>query len=817
MKKQKLNLNQCKWELQQAGGDTWLSIPFMPMQVHEILYHHKLIPEDFEIGIAEKFLWVAEADWNYRCRFPFERPEGLKRAELICQELDTIASLYLNGRKIADHESLYCALSVDVTDLLKEDNLLEIQFESPYRYMKEHPLPPQWQGKVLPFTALRKSRCDFTDYLGARPYLTPIGVAGGIHLSLSGDNEILQAETSASLNADFTCGTLHIDTRARAEADTVLHAALFRCGEKVAEADLPRTAEDRFAGDIAVDSPALWWPRGFGEPALYEIRLCLRSGETVWDELEREVGFRTVTMDINFNFTVNGRKIRLWGSNFPPIDGKTHRYNPERAHRILDLVEAGNMNTLRTWGENEPLDDDFYRECDRRGILVWQEFFNGNGMQPDDRRFVELCVKEAEYNVLRLRHHPCIFMWCGGNEGYMGGEFEYRGAPSIGGEIYVKEYAEVCRRLDPGRYYHPNSPYGGPFTNYPLEGDMHGYEMWWHTPQKDYPYAITEQMRVSIPGLKSLKRFIPADELWPDDFTDINTFSKKHKGLIPKAWEYRAGGMLLLKSGNIEQFYDADTPDALIYKFGAAHALALRKGIERSRMGRPSGSSMPRRSNCHLVWKFFDTWPLLYSSIIDVYLEPYIPYYNVKRAYAPVSLCFDIRDSIYLWLVNDSAEDVEGTLEYGIFNPGQNRFLYFYTTEISMKSGCSGEAVNLDFIGDFRKENILFARFTDKRTGKAVENVDYVEIERKLLFPDAKLTLRVEGNELLVETDRFARCVELSGNDNGDEFGWYFEDNYFDLLPGTVKRIAIRGSHCQGIISAKGHYSTAAAQIEWHP
>ena len=65
----------------------------------------------------------------------------------------------------------------------------------------------------------------------------------------------------------------------------------------------------------------------------------------------------------------------------------------------------------------------------------------------------------------------------------------------------------------------------------------------------------------------------------------------------------------------------------------------------------------------------------------------------------------------------------------------------------------------------------------------------------------------------LLESDSFARFVELSGNDGGDEFGFYFEDNYFDLMPGVRKKIRISGRHEGGIITAKAHYSPHVTQI----
>jgi hypothetical protein len=58
-------------------------------------------------------------------------------------------------------------------------------------------------------------------------------------------------------------------------------------------------------------------------------------------------------------------------------------------------------------------------------------------------------------------------------------------------------------------------------------------------------------------------------------------------------------------------------------------------------------------------------------------------------------------------------------------------------------------------------------------------------------------------------------AVTLEGDAGGDTFGWFFEDNYFDLLPGEIKKVRILGRHRQGRVSARPWYSLRAATIDW--
>lgn len=88
--------------------------------------------------------------------------------------------------------------------------------------------------------------------------------------------------------------------------------------------------------------------------------------------------------------------------------------------------------------------------------------------------------------------------------------------------------------------------------------------------------------------------------------------------------------------------------------------------------------------------------------------------------------------------------------------------------------------------------------------------------ERRLPFPAAKLTVSAEGDTLVITTDAYARCVELSGEtEEGDAFGWFFEDNYFDLLPFETRRVRVGGRHTAGTLTARAHYSPYSAHLRW--
>ena len=72
------------------------------------------------------------------------------------------------------------------------------------------------------------------------------------------------------------------------------------------------------------------------------------------------------------------------------------------------------MNMLRVWGGGFYEDERFYDLCDELGLCVFQDFmFACSGYPLHDPSYLEEIKQEFTDNVSRLRHHPCVALWCG--------------------------------------------------------------------------------------------------------------------------------------------------------------------------------------------------------------------------------------------------------------------------------------------------------------------------------------------------------------------------------------------------------------------
>jgi hypothetical protein len=781
-----------------SPDSTWLSAR-MPAQVHDVLFQHGRI-SDPRIGRnAAECTWVGDKDWAYTCKF--RSPEKVAGPALLCfGGLDTLATVYINRAEIGRFDNMYREYAVDVQKHLApagNDNVLLIVFASPTRFIAQ--VKPSEAAKGLPkHKYLRKCHCDFGSYLGARPNSVKVGVFRDVVLDLPDRAWIEDVWVRSELSRNFTRVTIraHVAVAgARAALDWTLTGP---AGEEVARG-AAKPKGDAFELAVNVNDPKLWWPRTHGAPNLYRLEVRLRSGGDLLDSRVVSFGIRDVkpvltdpaTGEKRFRFDVNGRPIFMRGACWAPLEGMTHCWNRERAMRLLDLVEQGNMNILRIWGEGCIPPQEFYDECDRRGIFIWQDFMFGYGMHPTDNpAFAENCRLEIEGMIRALRSHPCLLLWVGGNENHMGVDFA-GGKITVGRELFEKIMPEACARLDPTRLFHPSSPYGGRAPNWPLEGDWHDYTTLTFSPEASVPLFASEVGRASAPSLTSMRRFLSDEDLWPKGFDPA--IRKPGQAAWPPMWQYRSVDGSWDKVGALEQYGDPASAQDLIRALGTAHGEYLHQRVERERRGVPDGAPAGnRRCWGNMVWRLNDGWPILYWSVVDYYLEPKIPYYFLRRAYEPVLVCFErTPDKVFAWVVNDSARAVAGTLKV--------RRLRFDGKErgeleaaVTVKPGEARRCLDTTDLGPINlRGEFLEAALVPTETAHRWPNARATMLligERYLHLPQARLTARVVGSQIEIATDVFARQVTLEMN---DVTGAVFEDNFFDLSPGEERTIVI--------------------------
>ena len=288
----------------------------------------------------------------------------------------------------------------------------------------------------------------------------------------------------------------------------------------------------RWAVELHLDHPELWWPHGHGDPTLYDV--IVDDGGV---EHRLRVGFRTVEFErapgapddsLPYRAIVNGVAVPLIGWNWAPVDAQFGEITEERLRHALDLARHSGARLIRVWGGGLVETDEFYDACDERGLMVWQEFSqSSSGLQSapsDDAEFLRELELDARELVSARAHHASLVIWGGGNE-----LEDDHGPLSTERSAALRLLAGVVRELDPTRHWLPTSP-TGPVFHHRLDAilaapeaqhDVHGpweyqgLEAHYTLANAGTSLAHTEFGVEGMTGRRSHLALVPAEQRWP--------------------------------------------------------------------------------------------------------------------------------------------------------------------------------------------------------------------------------------------------------------------------------------------------------------
>ncbi|WP_420490426.1 hypothetical protein [Neobacillus niacini] len=222
-----------------------------------------------------------------------------------------------------------------------------------------------------------------------------------------------------------------------------------------------------------------------GTPHLYDLTVRLSCEGELLDEHSTEVGVRRIEVmqkdaegNACFTFVLNGVEIFAKGANWIPIDSFIGPAPDSRYSQLLLQAKQSHMNMIRVWGGGIYEKEIFYQECNRLGLLVWQDFMFACALYPDyNVNYMENVRKEVISAIKILRNHPSLAIWCGNNENDWLYEVEYSAGristPFYGKKIYHELFPELLEELDTSRLYWPSSPFGGNDHDSEAEGVRH--------------------------------------------------------------------------------------------------------------------------------------------------------------------------------------------------------------------------------------------------------------------------------------------------------------------------------------------------------
>lgn len=784
------------WKLREVSGTVYYNAT-VPGCVHTDLINNGAIDDPYYRDNETRVQWIGEKNWEYSLVFNAgDDIHDRENIELVFEGLDTYANVYLNGKIILYADNFFRQWRTDLKEYLKpEENMLTVTFLS----------SPEINGQTradaeIPlledYVYTRKPAYHYGWDWG--PVLVTQGIWRPVYLeSWNGariKNVHIRSLDISDDNAELSAIT---DITASREGEYIL--SLKENGKTVVEEKtLLKKGDNTVTLGFNIRNPKLWWTHQLGEPHLYNFTMELSDGDAITDSTAVRTGLRTIelvqepdSLGKTFYFRLNGVPVFMKGANYIPQDMFLNRVTEADYRGVIEQAKEANMNMLRVWGGGIYENDIFYDLCDENGILVWQDFMFACALYPGDPGFMENVEAEIHDNVIRLRNHPSIALWCGNNENYIGWldwgwqkKFTKEERVQVWNdyeELFEKLIPSTLSKLLPDNIYWPSSPkknWGRPSNT---DGDSHYWGVW----HGQYPFEVLSEPEniprfmsefgfQSCPGINSVKRF--TEEGDRNINSPVMRLHQKHRIGYPvidkyMAWYYRAP----------KDF------ESYLYVSQVLQAKGVRYGIEVHRR------SMPHCMGT-LYWQLNDCYPVASWSGVDYYDDRKALHYAVKKAYSDILVSpFEENGAMNIYVVSDEQTARNATLNLTLTDlSGKNIYKKKIKTIINPNRSEIHFSIPTDELlkGRDRKNTVLLCELRDGKNTLS-ENIYYFSEPKDLQLEKSDITTGVKrtekGYELTLTAKKLAKNVYI--DIDGENI--LFSDNYFDLLPGRSKKISV--------------------------
>ena len=537
------------------------------MLVHTVL-HERGIIQDPSYGMNEVIdSWVRDDIWTFRAEFdwPYTRQES---TVLQLNRVDTVADVYVDGMLVGRTSSMHRRYTFDVS-LDKGAHTISITLFPVGKYTEElkdklpYPIPhTKHHVRVGHYNLVRKIAADFGwDFA---PAFAPSGLLGSIVVSTRAiqvmEQVVIEQEhgpdgvllhSSIFVRGECVSGEIRIEIRdPSGNFEGSSATRMPECQRHCTDDGLNLQGEDAVHAEcfwkclgptFKVKDPELWWtwdqsPDGRKEQPLYSVTAVLACGPGCFIDKTVMIGLRSfelvrepIGQEESFYFRINGRMMYSKGSNLVPLNIFQDKIDVGHILDVIWSAKRAHFNTIRVWGGGGYLPDIFYEECDKHGIVVWQEFMFACAAYPTHVQFQVDVASEIHQQSLRIINHPSIALFGFNNENE--NSFDWFEETVINSALYAIDYyalfisnvRQSLRRVAPHAVYVDTSPSNGIYREDPVyekrwgdvmdetRGDVHFYEYGANLLSDDvFPKAkfISEFGILSLPSWSVYSKYI---------------------------------------------------------------------------------------------------------------------------------------------------------------------------------------------------------------------------------------------------------------------------------------------------------------------
>ncbi|MFD1257806.1 beta galactosidase jelly roll domain-containing protein [Mucilaginibacter terrae] len=433
--------------------------------------------------------------------------------------------------------------------------------------------------------------------------------------------------------------------------------------------------------ELYIGNPKLWWPNGYGKANLYRIRLQYINNKQITDDTTFVFGIRTVSSkatDVKGftrrEFFVNGKRVHLNGGAWVPdmmVNRDSARYDHE-----LHLCRTANVNLVRIWGGGITPPDHFWNACDKYGLMVWSDFwitgdtqgeFKGSPNYPLEGN---VFTRNVISTIYRIRNHPSLLVWTGGNEGHA-----------------RKELYDVMRNsiitLDGTRPYIPSSsgfaklPEGwdGAWPDNKPTGVYSGGPYAWKDPKEYYRLADAGKDWVfkDETGLPSQPPYNTLAKNIPD-----TTWDQKLPYPLNHMWGYHDAAT---GAGKYDEYYKD-----MVSRYGKptsrldfSNKMQLMNATGYQGIFEAAGHKLIETGGV-MLWKLNAAFPSVIWQIYDWYLQPNAGYYAMQNAVEPIHIQFNQNDSTVAVLNRTHRSTGNLMLQADVYDTGTKQLFHQLAT-----------------------------------------------------------------------------------------------------------------------------------------
>lgn len=738
---------------------------------------------DNQLQISESFF-----NSNFWYRDEFEVPVDFKQ-ERVFLNFDGInwkANVYVNGKQAGRIEGAFMRGKFDVTDLVvpgKNVVAVEIIKNEHIGAIKEkNAQSTDFNGGILGAdnpTFHATIGWDWIPTMRGRN----IGIWNDVFLTTTGKVTVADPLVTSVLPLpDTTSATLTAEVIVKNhDAKAVKGMLEGKVGDITFEQPVELAAGEEKAvvfnakdfPQLKMQNPRLWWPKGYGEPNLYDASFAFKVDNKVSDAKDFKVGIRQMTFNEDnqiLSLFINGRRFigrgGNWGFSESNLNYRAREYDIAVAYHA-DM----NFTIIRNW-VGMIGDEELYEAADRHGIMIWQDFWLANPSDGPDPYYPEMFIANAEDYVRRIRNHASIGIYCGRNEGFPPEQID-------------KALRRIVKDEHPGIHYISSS----------ADDVVSGHGPYRMLPAKEYFTLKTgndkfhsERGMPNVLTYESMLRTFSPEGLWPQDnqwgmhdytregaqgATSFNEIIAKGYGQPQSAKEF----------SELAQWVNYDGHRSL-FESRSQH----RKGL--------------------LMWMSHSCWPSMVWQTYDYFFEPTAAYFAIKKASEPLHIQWNpVTDEVEV--VNYSAGARKGlTAKVQVLNMDAS---VAWEKEVTLDSNedTTNKCIKLEFPSNISK--VHFIKMTLLENGQVVsdnfyhrslEENNYQDLRtlpKVALTPAITLNKEKDGNwnaTAIIENTTstpalMIRVNVIGGTDNQQILPMFYSDNYFSLLPGEKKEVRL--------------------------